>query len=212
LDDADAMGELVRDAGFEPVVLKPPFGHVRDLLRNVRQQADAAVCDHRLRGLASFSGARAVASLVDEKVPAVLVTQYIDIDADVSIRRWRHRVPVLLSRGDADPDRIREGLGDCIREIRGEYLPGRRPWRVLIQIDGLSNESGERVAEARIPSWNPHRVVRFPLALVPPALRDRVVSDAFLFAMVNIGAEKAEDLYFHDFEAAPDPTPEESLG
>lgn len=211
-NDADAMGELVRDAGFEPVVLKPPFGQVANLLRSVQQQADAAICDHRLRGRAHFSGAQAVASLVGQRIPAVLVTQYIDIDADVSIRLWRHRVPVLLSRDDADPDRIREGIGLCLREIQGEYLPGRRPWRTLIQIDGTAEESGEPVVEARILSWNPHKVVRFPSALVSPTLRDKITPGAFLFAMVNIGAEKAEDLYFHDFEAAPDPTPEESLG
>ena len=91
-------------------------------------------------------------------------------------------------------------------------MPGRRPWRALVQIDGISHESGERVVEARIPSWNPQKVVRFPLALVPTALRDRTVPDAYLFAMVNIGAEKAEDLYFDDFETASDPAPEDSIG
>jgi CheY-like chemotaxis protein len=209
---AQAMGELVLDAGFEPVVLRPPFGQVDELLGRVRQQADAAICDHRLWGLARFSGAEAVATLVEEKVPALLVTQYIDIDADVSIRRWRYHIPVLLSRDDADSDRIKSGLGDCMREIQGEYLPGRRPWRVLIQIEWLTEESGDRVVDARVPSWRPNTVVRFPLDLVPCALRDGVVQGAFLLAMVNIGAEKGEDLFFQDFEAAPDPAPEESLG
>lgn len=212
LHDARVMRELVLDAGFEPVVLDSPFGDIHDLLRNVGERADAAICDHRLRGLAHFSGAQAVASLVAQNVPALLVTQYVDTDADVSIRRWRYGVPVLLDRGDADPDRLRQGLDDCAREIQGFYAPGRRPRRTLIQIDETANESGEPVVDTRVLSWNPHRAVRFPLSLVPADLRRLVVPGAFLIAMVNIGAERAQDLYFKDFERAPEPVSEESLG
>jgi len=211
LKDADLMGELVREAGLEPVIIKPPFGEIEQLVGQIRSDADGAVCDHRLRGMAHFSGAQAVASLVQSAIPAILVTQYIDIDADVSIRRWRHQVPVLLSRDDADPDRIKAGLEDCVREIEGSYLPGRRPRRALIQIDGRSDESGEEVVEARIPSWNPNIVVRFPLSLIPENLQEKAVQGGFLFAMVNIGAETPEELYFRDFEAAPDPEPEEGV-
>ena len=180
LHDARVMRELVLDAGFEPVVLDSPFGEVHDLLRRVGERADAAVCDHRLRGLARFTGAQAVASLVAQNVPALLVTQYVDTDSDVSIRRWRYGVPVLLDRDDADPDRLRQGMDDCAREIRGFYVPGRRPRRTLIQIDEISNETGERVVDTRVLSWNPHKVVRFPLSLVPSDLRRLVARGAVL--------------------------------
>jgi len=209
--DADVMSEIVRDAGFEPVILKPPFGHVEDLLANVQLQANAAICDHRLRGQAHFTGAKAVAYFTEVKVPALLVTQYIDPDADLSIRLWRHRIPVLLRRDEADSDRITKGVEECISELHGEYPRGRRPWRTMIQIDGTAEDNGERVVEARVLSWNPHNVVRFPEELVPLELRDRLVPDAFMFAMVNIGAEKADDLFFYDFEAAPEPASEDSL-
>jgi CheY-like chemotaxis protein len=210
---ADVMGELIRDAGYEPIILGPRFERVEDLVGKVRESADAAICDHRLRprGYARFDGAEAVASLVDMRIPSLLVTQYFDIDADVSIRLWRHRVPVLLSRDDADPDRIVQGFGDCVREIRGEHLLGRRPWRTLIQVDEVADESGERVVDAHIPSWNPHQAVRFPAALIPPPLQAHLAPGAFFFARVNIGAERAADLYFSDFESAPDPEPEDVL-
>lgn len=210
---ADVMGELVREAGYEPVILGPRFDRVEDLVGTIRQSADAAICDHRLRprNFAPFDGAEAVAGLVQEHVPALLVTQYFDIDADVSIRRWRHHVPVLLTRVDADPDRISQGLAECAREIRGEHPPGRRPWRTLIQVDATDYESGEQVVDAHVPSWNPHEAVRFPAALVPEPLRARLAPGAFLFAKVNIGAERAEDLYLFDFEEAPEPEPEEAL-
>jgi hypothetical protein len=201
------MSELVSEAGYEPIILGPRFDRVEDLVAKVLDSADAAICDHRLRprGFAQFDGAEAVAALTMERVPSLLVTQYIDIDSDVSIRRWRYRVPVLLSRDDADPDRIVQGLNECVRELRGEHPSSRRPWRTLIQVDELDRESGERVIDAHIPSWNPHQAVRFPVALVPRALRANLVPGAYLFAKVNIGAERAEDLYFNDFELAPEP-------
>lgn len=211
---ADVMSELIRDAGYEPIIIfGPRFERVADLVGKVRESADAAICDHRLqpRGFATFNGAEAVAALLQVRVPSILVTQYIDIDADVSIRLWRHQVPVLLSRDDADPDRIVQGLNECVLAARGEHLPSRRPWRTLIQVDETSEESGERVVDAHIPSWNPHQAVRFPVALVPQPLRPNLAPGVCLFAMVNIGAERAEDLYFFDFETAPEPEPEDVL-
>lgn len=212
LHEADAMSEIVRDAGYESVILQPPFDDVQDLLVNVQRQASAAICDHRLRGRGRFTGAEAVACFTNVKFPALLVTQYIGSDADVSIRLWRHRIPVLLSRDEADSVRIAAGIEECIREIQGEYPRGRRPWRTMIQIDGTAEDTGERLVEARVLSWNPREVVRFPEALVPPDLRGLLVPDAYMFAMVNIGAERADDLFFYDFEAAPEPEGEESLG
>jgi CheY-like chemotaxis protein len=209
---ADVMSELVRDAGYEPIILGPRFEGIEDLVATVRDNADAAICDHRLRprGFASFDGAAAVASLIDARIPSLLVTQYIDMDAGVSIRRWRHRVPVLLSRDDADPERIVQGFGDCVREIRGEHLSGRRPWRVLIHVDETREESGEQVVDAHIPSWNPHEAVRFPAALLQP-LKVNLVPGTLLFAEVNIGAEQPEDLYFTHFELAAEPESEDVL-
>lgn len=210
--DADYMGELLRDAGYDPVILATPFGELADLVALVRERADAAVCDHRLGGLAPFTGAEAVARLFEAQVPAVLVTQYVNTDADVPIRHWRHRVPVLLSRAEADSDRIRQGLAACAREIHGQYPAGRRPWRTLVQVDGAAQESGEDVVEARIPAWSPMEIVRFPASMVAPDLRARLVPGGCLFAKVNIGAERPEDLFLQDFEAAPEPIPEDAFG
>lgn len=209
---AEVMSELLRDAGYEPVILPHRFDRVEELVGEIRQRAGAAICDHRLqpRGFARFYGAEAVAALTKECIPSLLVTQYI-IDADVSIRLWRQYVPVLLPRDDANPDRIIQGINECVQEIRGEFLSSRRPWRALIQVDEVSQESGERVVDAHVPSWNPHQAVRFPAALIPPPLQSNLARGVCLFAKVNIGASRAEDLYFFDFESAPNPDPEELL-
>jgi hypothetical protein len=212
---AEAMSEIVRDAGFDPfVVTGRRFEMVSDLVSHVQLNARAAVCDHRLRPrqLAAFDGAEAAVELMNVRIPSVLVTQYVDTDSHVSIRRWRRDIPVLLSRDDADSDRIKQGLDDCAREMMGEYLPGRRPWRTLIQVDGIDQESGEQVVEARVPAWNPLKVVRFPSSLLPHGLRAAIAPGTYLFAEVNIGAETEEELYFSEFEPAPDPVVEDSLG
>jgi len=211
---ADVMSELIRDAGYEPIIiLGPRFDRVEDLVDKVRESADAAVCDHRLqpRGFAGFYGAEAVAALIGLSVPSLLITQFIDIDADVSIRLWRHLVPVLLSRDEADPDRIVQGLNECIREAHGEHLSTRRPWRALVQVDATNEESGKRVIDAHVPSWNPHQAVRFPAALIPQNLQPNLIPGSCFFAKVNIGADRAEDLYFFDFESAPEPEHEDVL-
>lgn len=212
---AGVMSELVYDAGYEPVFLQPPFADTDELVRQVRDQAaNAAICDHRLRprGFAAFDGASAVAALMIAKIPSLLVTQFLDIDSHVSIRRWRHHIPVLLTRDGADAESIFQGLKDCLRELGGEPAPDRRPWRVLIQVDEVDRETGDAVADVHIPSWNPHEAVRFPLDLVQPeSLRASVVPGAILLAHVNIGAERAEDLYFMTFETAPEPVSEGDL-
>jgi hypothetical protein len=62
-----------------------------------------------------------------------------------------------------------------------------------------------------ISGWNPYRVVRFPASLMSIDLQDVLTSETRLFARVNIGAENADDLYFRDFELAPEPDDDDGL-
>jgi CheY-like chemotaxis protein len=219
VDDDDqaaaAMGELILDAGFQPVIVAPEFRDLDRLIQSVEKHAEAAVCDHRLRhrSFAGFDGAEAAAGLFEREIPAILVTQYFDTDADVSIRLWRQWVPVLLTRDDAsDPDRIREGLHVTLEEIHGQFQQSRKPWRSLVEIDSVTTDSGMEVVDARIPQWNPDEVVRFPLKLIPEEMRGSLEPGSLLIANCNIGAASQEDLYFSDFALAPPPVAEDDLG
>ena len=60
-------------------------------------------------------------------------------------------------------------------------------------------------------SWNPYRAVRFPISLIPSDLHGKLAPDVALFAHVNIGAEKSDDLYFREFELAPEPDDDDGL-
>jgi hypothetical protein len=207
INAAEVTSWQVEDAGFEPLIVDDTFGSVNQLSSFIQENAHGALCDHRLshRGFANFYGANLVATLYDLRMPAILVTQYIEIDKDVSIRRWRHKIPVLLSRDETDELSIKKGLRDCILEIKGDVPSPRKPYRTLLRITNIDDESNERVVDVIIPSWNPHRAVRFPVSIMPNELHDKLVPDLWLFSYVNIGAEKSDDLFFDQFELAPEP-------
>jgi hypothetical protein len=211
---AEGTGIVIEDAGFEPIILPGSFQTTSDLVAAVRPVADAVVCDHRLRpgGYAPFDGAEAVASFTDAQIPAILLTTYDKIDADVSIRLWRDRIPVLLSREDADPMGMRSAIELCVREVSGDLPSSRRPWQALVQVRAVDEESGRQVVDAIIPSWRPLEAVRFPAELLPEALRGSVQPGDVLIAEVNIGAERHEDLFLRGFRRAPEPVPEDLFG
>lgn len=209
--EAQIISEIIRDAGYVPSIVVANGETVDAFAEAIRSQADAALCDHRLRysALYRFYGADLVAQLTTSSLPAILVTQF-PMDSDVSIRKWRHLIPVLLSRDDADDEHIRNGFEYCVQELSGHPSGARRRHRSLIRIIDLRSESDDDVIDAIVPSWNPHQAVRFPKSLIG-SLQDHAAPGERFFAQVNLGAEKAEDLFFCDFELAPEPNPNNGL-
>lgn len=210
---AVAAGWDVERAGYAPFIVDGPYQDVDILVEYIMKNAQGALCDHRLthRGFANFSGALLVASLVDKGVPAILMTQYKEIDIDVSIRKWRHKIPVLLSRDETNASTIRAGIAACVSELSGNVPITRWPHRVLLRITDIGEESKEKVVDVIIPSWNPQRAVRFPASLMPEELQDKLEPDVRLFALVNIGAETSDELYFQQFELASEPDEDDGL-
>jgi hypothetical protein len=186
---------------------------VDELVDEITAKAQAAVCDNYLQpGGYAFYGAEAVARLYDRRFPAILVTQFLEQDRDTSIRERRQKIPIVLSKEQADPPAIMQGFVVCAREHRGDIALGRRPCRTLIKVARLDPESGPGMVDALVLSWNPHLPVRFPVKIMPDHLRLALAVGQYLIARVNTGAESTADLFFTDFEAAPEPLPEDSLG
>ncbi len=212
-NDAEIARADVKYAGFEPVAINRSFKRVEDLAAFIKSEAQGALCAHRLAryGFTNLYGAKLVAALYDLKIPAVLITQYTDIDKDVSIRKWRDKIPVVLSRDEANAYSIRRGIESCVSELYGHLSETRRPYRVLLRIANIGNESNEKVVDVVIPGWNPYRAVRFPASLVPSQLHRTLAPGVRLFAHVNIGAKKSDDLYFRDFELADEPDDDDGL-
>lgn len=212
-DLAESTGWDVEDAGFEPVIVDGPFSEVDALARYIVENAQGVLCDHRLAnyGLTNFSGSTLLAELYDRKFPSILITQYTAIDANVSIRKSRRKIPVLLSRDEANAATIKQGIEDCVLELDGKVPFTRIPHRTLLNITHITNESNEQVIDVIVPSWNPHKAVRFPASLIPQELHSALVVDRWLFADVNTGAEKSDDLYFDCFELTPEPDEDDGL-
>lgn len=215
---AQTTGLNVEEANFEPSIIRSErrFERMEDLLVKVLETGSQAVlCDNRLtpQGYAIFNGAGFLAWLYDQKVmPSVLITTYVDMDADESIRRWRHKIPVLLDRDSAaNPDVLKRGVFDSARELRGEVSLERKPHRTFIRVTNIDIETKESLLDVIIPSWNPKRAVRFPLSLIQSELQHNVQIGTRLFAQVNIGADDPQDLYFKDFELALEPDSNDGL-
>ncbi|MDD1413269.1 hypothetical protein MEN41_01000 [Dolichospermum sp. ST_con] len=207
----------IEDAGYKTLLLdEGHFHNVNELVALVRENAQAAVCDHRLSnsGFANFYGAELVAALYDLRFPSLLITQYTEMDTSFSIRKWRHKIPVLLSREEADASTIAKGIEICESELCGKIPSTRKSRRTIVRITNIDEKTThEPVVDAFIPSWNPHRAVRFPVSLIPENLRNLLKPNTTirLFAHVNTSAEKSDDLYFEKFELAPEPDEDDGL-
>jgi hypothetical protein len=220
VDDDKSLAQTtawdVEEAGYKPFLLKNEhFHNVNELVSVIREQAQGAVCDHRLSnsGFANFYGSQLVAALYDLKIPSVLITQYTEMDTSFSIRKWRHKIPVLLSREETNAVNIAEGIAICQSELCGKIPSTRKSRRTIVRITNIDEEAHESVVDAFVPSWNPHRAVRFPASLIPENLRDLLKPNITirLFAHVNTSAEKSDDLYFEKFELAPEPDEDDGL-
>lgn len=212
----------VEEAGYDAYIVKRPrgraFASIDELAAEVEKHARFAVFDHRLapRDFAQFSGAAIVAALYDRRTTApLLVSTYERQDADTTIRLHRRKVPVLLSNSEFgnDPETIRACFDLCASEIWKQQLPlARRTLRTIVAIEYRTSEADLDVVDALVPGWNTEDRVRFPVDLIAPSIRHRAQVGQRFFALVNTGAQRDEDLFFSDFELAPEPDPNDGLG
>jgi hypothetical protein len=85
--------------------------------------------------------------------------------------------------------------------------PSKRLYTSLIKVEKI----GEDNIEAVIINWDPHQKVRLPVALVPDSIKGKLHKDVWLLANVNVGARKAEELFFENIELAPEPRANDGL-
>ena len=209
---ADMLSVLLEDAGYEAIGVEPLTESIDGAIAQISKVASAAICDHRLspRWRTCFSGAELVAQLYENAFPAVLISQYLMVDQDLSIRKYRSKIPILLARDEVGPEQLSDAIRICTDEIDGQRLPHRKAWRTLVRVVAKDTEGGEDVLDAIVPGWRPNEAVRFPAELLgrctnvlPKGRNDRL--ELRFFARVNIGAENARDLYFEGFEPAIEP-------
>ncbi len=165
-------------------------------------KADAAICDHHLRphNYAHFDGATLVAKWYELQFPAILCTK---VEGAIDeIRPHRRGIPVLLKEPGLNPEVIRAGFEKCIAEFRGQFSSTRRPWRTLVRVVDVDKITTTRTVFVVIPAWDSTREIRLLLKELPDEIQGVVNSSTRLHAMVNIGAENYEDLYFENWETS----------
>ena len=189
---------------------------IDDLVTGIVNNSDAAIFDHRLSygGFANVTGAELASMAVCRGHPAILVTQYMDQEADVSIRKHRQHLPVVLRRQDADePNEIMAAFDRCREEMSSGPTDERTPQRTIIKIQDIVQLGAETVVDATIHGWKSQQsAVRFPLSLVPEAIRRDLIAGSLLAVTTNIRADEQGELYFRDFERLPEIDPEDGLG
>lgn len=203
-DKSDArkiMALTVDEANLEPVLENGPLPSLNQFVDAAIKKADAAICDYKLNlgKYAGFTGAEAVAKFYDSKWPALLCTTYGKADID-AMRLYRRKIPVLIRTDNLSPDTIAIGLEYCIRELKTNFSPDRKPWRTLVRIEEVDKEMFPLMFFVVLPGWCSTDKIRLPFDIIPSDLQKNIKPGVRFHAQVNKGAENQDDLYFDNFE------------
>lgn len=193
----DTLANEVEDADLIPIKFDGRYASIDTLVEAVvRSGSQAVICDYRLNmhNYVTGTGAEAISRWYDRNLPAILFTS--DVTAAKEIRRYRARIPVLMDKEDLEePELLREGLEICVAELEGNFRPERRPWQTLVSILAIHDFG----IEVEVPAWKTNETILLGKDDFPTSLWNLLNPDTNLFAEVNIGAERADDLYFQNF-------------
>jgi hypothetical protein len=192
-----AMGYNMEDSDLILVPQNEKVLSLESYFKDIVKQSDAVVSDHHLRKKNYFpvNGAEVVSQCYDKKIPSVLVTRYEQAVMD-EIRRFRQKIPVILSPDEFDIDSLMRSLEVCENEFHGEFAPSRKIWRTLIRIDDVDDNHFFAI----IPAWNPNEMISIIKRDLPKVVQDAIMPDLRLHAKVNIDASLSNDLFFTDWE------------
>jgi hypothetical protein len=199
-DDAQARhgwSLAIEDSKLHPFPQNEKVLNIDDYIPYL-QRFDAIVTDHHLMKKNYFpvNGAEIVYRCYDYKIPSILVTRYDDEKVVDEIRRYRNKIPIILSQEEYAPDTLRQGLEICLNEFKGKLLPERKLWRTFIRIDDIDKTH----VYLLIPAWNPNKVVSINRNLIQEEILKVLNPDMKMFAQVNIEAKDVIDLYFKNWE------------
>lgn len=197
---------LLEDGDFQPVPIDGPLNpdpsaFAKEAAHN-GTNVQAALCDQRLgirSGYAAYLGSELVSKWYAYRFPAVLCTKYEDAAMN-DIRPLRRWIPALLTPDELheDPDVFVRACQECIYEFDVGFRPHREPWRAQVYVAEVDEE--RRHFWVELPAWEQKVRVRLRIRDLPRDLCESLRSDSRLFAKVNLGAERIEDLYFWEWE------------
>lgn len=189
------MEDTVTDSDFDPI-LQDKVEDIDQFFSKVVIGTDAIVTDHHLskKNYFPINGAQLASISYDKKIPTVLVTKYETYASD--IRKYRKKIPVILNPDQFEPDTLIHGLEVCINEFNGKVRDDRKGWRALLRVDS----DDDTHIFVLIPAWNPNEIVMLNKADLPDNIIAIAKPDKRLHAVINIGTESSNDLYFTEWE------------
>lgn len=204
------LSEELSAWGYKPELFNGSYADVASLIREVKDRhSDFVICDNHLQqaGYARFYGAEAVVKLIQSGIPSILVTQHQDSDV-MRLKKWRSQLPIILDKSDTSDQRnVELAFNKCIAEVKGMVAQDRRPHRVLVEVDTVRDNEIIVFVDA----WNSRESVSFPRELLTHLDLSIIMEGTLLLAEVNIGATSRRDLFFKNFELAPEPDPDDGL-
>jgi len=195
----EGFGYPIEELALVPVSEDGPLTDIGTFIAQLPGKADAILCDYHLmkHDYASFNGDELTAACYKEGIPALLCTQFTDVDVTLNRNCLRY-IPSLLRTSSPDPATIASSLDRCLQEIKGSFHPARKPWRTLVRVGDVGGD--DRYCYVVVPAWNPRKQVRLYLDNLPADIRPLLCPGKRLHAQVNIGAPAYEELYFVEWE------------
>lgn len=200
-DSRESFGYTVEDADLQPLPAEGPLGSLASFSPQIGT-ADVVLSDYELRAknYANFTGAELVAERQRAGQPAILCTKYEKPQVE-RIRPHRRWIPVLLAPDDLDPESLLAAIDTCVGELEGRFLPERRPYRALVRFVEPDPESPGRYF-VELPSWQASLLVPIHLEDLPEEVMAAAAPGYRCHAMVNLGSERYEDVYFDTWMAS----------
>jgi hypothetical protein len=191
----------LEELGLDVVYEEGPLETVEKSIDLLRSKGDAIVCDYHLRkkNFSRENGDHLVALSNSTDLPALLCTTYTDSDITV-MRSKRRFIPSLLKPATFIPELIVQGFERCVLEAKGKFEASRKPWRTLVRVADV-DEAG-KYFYAVVPGWDTDQKLRVYLDDIPSECQRIVKLGHRFHAIVNVGANSPDELYFTNWEIA----------
>ena len=188
---------VIEELELTPWAIEGPLSDIPEFINDLGN-SDVVLCDYHLKrhsGYADCDGDELVAKCYKAKIPGVLCTTFPDA---IMRRDFLRHIPGLIMNGNPAPDELRTAWDRCLREQQGDFEPWRRPWRTLVRVAEVEEEHAS--AYVIVPAWDVRRKIRVDIGSLSEEIVDRIQPNRRFHALVNIGAESHEQLYFDEWE------------
>lgn len=204
----------VEDMHLNPEEVTGPLGDLTSFLNSFDPQRDAVISDFQLNSgnYSPFNGDELVMRLYQRKLPVVMCTRYADVLPE-PVRARRRYIPVVFKSAQLTSESLIEAFNLCANEYSEIFVPTRRPWRARVRIEGIEKLTGNQLRlNVVIPGWDLHTALSFDVPitksnstlehLAKMSGTEDVIS---IFGTVNLGAERAEDIYIDEWSMERNP-------